>query len=1292
MSTNRSHHSKPSGASQLTQQSSAITPQMYQLLRDENSNLESVNTNLIMKIQQLEDQITDLKEQNMENDQMSSAKDQSLEKAQHIIKKLNTECDKTATQLKLYEEQIALLKTEIKMLKSNTTQTQKQRNEQDSVIKQIERLTEQLKDKDRAYEQSILQSSRVIEAERLRFAELTKEYKQLQQQHNQLNDILTKEENKATQSDNQLLQKLMTKMKLDYEDQLKVKQQEMDLVQNQAKNQIKSIIQQHQSEKEQLPFATSRGQIYNQSNALKDSLASDKMKQNSQLQNFNLSVMYTSLNKPQKSNQVIYQAQKLDKDMSKLNKENRTQSNTRAKSTLKKSKREKLQDLTMFNENSSATGNNERKLRFMSPEPIQVEESPQPDQQNQISPLMIWLKKQLQKSWEREIQLKKFIQNLAVMESPKIDYKIQELQKQHAKVRSEVEMWQMRNEDLETQLLRWQQKCWSVKQINIEQQRMIKALQMERQEYFDQQAKCRKQINNAYSFAKYECNKYAAVISHDNILSQFIDNLRNQYNIKEESKILEHDLSIEVDNYKRELRQLKFDFENVVGELMEVKEKSQYYRDQYEQEIHGIETQVDLIIRKLKIDVPSNSRVQEKLDQIILKVEGIQNQDYLTEIKIQDLQRKLSDFEEKNAIEVQTLKQKIDSQVIQINQQKEQLENLNDKIAQEAYNYSKKLEYENQQLTKEVENLKSLRFQQQYEGNELDDSIERDLVDIVREKDKLQKSIRKGRNSSEKRTQKIVPLRQSIMKTSSMYKRDSSIGFKSPVSNTKKQLTFNSGKKSHQKEDIISSQLQNYEDQISQMRMIEKQKTELVSQGFRVLREQIFDSVITIKQNSLDLRQVQHQCDSLIRQLQRLFQQKQEMTFMNGSLSQSQSVIEDLDQDPFESFFKLSQDFMFLIKDYANDQNSQNQEILKTITLKDQNDKQFKLYQKNRAQQVIGAFKYAAQKACKVESDLQEMLDFQIYLIEEIIQPFNSKPQNQYDLNDSLQDDKNHETQSLNNLIGDFNFSFERVLKIIKQLNLEPTREKADKSFLSNQKSMKSSIGQSQYNTLEPNQETLKFNQSQASGSSLIVVKEELKRIFEKSHKVLTKGVKTQGIIMYFNSSEELQRHSFRVIKNLKENFQKSKGQYVKKMNQDIDQYINQKQSSQDLSNSDVTRNQLNRLRQEILELKQNELFIIRITDELESLREAFDNSDMAILEKVSANSCRDLISSSVAHTIISDQIGSIMREAKSIKEDTSDENSKARKHLSKLVFELIQENSKFRKLMNKMNKLIKII
>jgi len=48
------------------------------------------------------------------------------------------------------------------------------------------------------------------------------------------------------------------------------------------------------------------------------------------------------------------------------------------------------------------------------------------------------------------------------------------------------------------------------------------------------------------------------------------------------------------------------------------------------------------------------------------------------------------------------------------------------------------------------------------------------------------------------------------------------------------------------------------------------------------------------------------------------------------------------------------------------------------------------------------------------------------------------------------------------------------------------------------------------------------------------------------------------------------------------------------------------------------------------------------------------------------------------------------VREAKSIKDDSQDENSKIRRNLSRIIYELVLENSKFRKLLNKLNKTIK--
>ena len=51
---------------------------------------------------------------------------------------------------------------------------------------------------------------------------------------------------------------------------------------------------------------------------------------------------------------------------------------------------------------------------------------------------------------------------------------------QGARVRQEVEMWQMRNEEMETRLVRNNQKLWSLKQICLEQQKLLKRQTVER--------------------------------------------------------------------------------------------------------------------------------------------------------------------------------------------------------------------------------------------------------------------------------------------------------------------------------------------------------------------------------------------------------------------------------------------------------------------------------------------------------------------------------------------------------------------------------------------------------------------------------------------------------------------------------------------------------------------------------------------------------------------------------------------------------------------------------------------
>lgn len=44
-------------------------------------------------------------------------------------------------------------------------------------------------------------------------------------------------------------------------------------------------------------------------------------------------------------------------------------------------------------------------------------------------------------------------------------------------------MWQMRNEELEQRLAEWMLKCWNLKQVVLEQQKLIIACKIERQDY-----------------------------------------------------------------------------------------------------------------------------------------------------------------------------------------------------------------------------------------------------------------------------------------------------------------------------------------------------------------------------------------------------------------------------------------------------------------------------------------------------------------------------------------------------------------------------------------------------------------------------------------------------------------------------------------------------------------------------------------------------------------------------------------------------------------------------------------
>ena len=71
-------------------------------------------------------------------------------------------------------------------------------------------------------------------------------------------------------------------------------------------------------------------------------------------------------------------------------------------------------------------------------------------------------------SWLREKQFKEQVQVFSDRLVPKLKERVKDLSNQKAIIRQEVEMWQMRNEELETRLITEGQKMWSMKQICLE--------------------------------------------------------------------------------------------------------------------------------------------------------------------------------------------------------------------------------------------------------------------------------------------------------------------------------------------------------------------------------------------------------------------------------------------------------------------------------------------------------------------------------------------------------------------------------------------------------------------------------------------------------------------------------------------------------------------------------------------------------------------------------------------------------------------------------------------------------
>ena len=80
----------------------------------------------------------------------------------------------------------------------------------------------------------------------------------------------------------------------------------------------------------------------------------------------------------------------------------------------------------------------------------------------------------------REKMFKERLQNYTDRFLPTLKLRMEELVRQKAAIRSEVEMWQMRNEELESRMIAEGRKTWSLKQIVLEQQKQLKRQTVER--------------------------------------------------------------------------------------------------------------------------------------------------------------------------------------------------------------------------------------------------------------------------------------------------------------------------------------------------------------------------------------------------------------------------------------------------------------------------------------------------------------------------------------------------------------------------------------------------------------------------------------------------------------------------------------------------------------------------------------------------------------------------------------------------------------------------------------------
>ena len=114
--------------------------EMISFLKDEKSNLELVNSDLLRRLEQKEYDLINVKSvlQDVKSD--STEKEKSIDKAQKVIKKLNDECEKAMKDLQVSEEKVDNYQLENKNLNRELVDMQIQCQENDKLNKTQGRL------------------------------------------------------------------------------------------------------------------------------------------------------------------------------------------------------------------------------------------------------------------------------------------------------------------------------------------------------------------------------------------------------------------------------------------------------------------------------------------------------------------------------------------------------------------------------------------------------------------------------------------------------------------------------------------------------------------------------------------------------------------------------------------------------------------------------------------------------------------------------------------------------------------------------------------------------------------------------------------------------------------------------------------------------------------------------------------------------------------------------------------------------------------------------------------------